>query len=543
MVMLFMIIVLLLYFIVKKTSFAEVPITVGVNKSLLSSNTSVYNNFFMSSKKKITEEELKFIHFLKDKNLSSREIAEQLNRPPNVIRYWWNKSIDKLNKVVKKSMMIDYKENVIELIIKGYTRVQIHRILKYDCGFQGSIDTVSRFVNKLKQDLPQPAKKAFFVQLPPPGENLQIDFVEFGIMKDENGKDVKIKVMIFVLPYSRHAYYHHVYTESGEEIFPALAEAFSYFGGVPRNIICDNFKAIVVSNNNRGTIVLTDEAVHFEQFFNTKFVPCHTYSPWEKGVVENAAKYIQHSFIVKNHFGHEDVQKDILEWNNEIAAKRIHGTTKKVPIDEFNLKEQHTLLPLPQEKYFFSQFHSRKVHDKIFLISYGGNKYSVDPKYIGKEVKVHEERDTLVITHGTTTIGRHTKVAGKQKGVIRIDSKHQDAVINKRSIDKDMNLMASFFDLSLASEKIYEQLPEDERKPFMKEILNISDSFGKDLVASVLETALKQNDFTLKNIEFLVNKKTKEDSEKLQKRNRRKYIKDSNIDIDLKPINRDDYDI
>jgi transposase len=535
-------IVLVVFILFKQHSLLLEGISIFAIQSYPNDKHESYD-FFMSSKKRMTVEELKHIHYLKEKKYSSSEIAEQLDRPANVIRYWWNKGIDSLNKVVKKSMITEYENDITNWITNGLTSVQILQILKYDYDFTGSIDTVRRCVNKLKKNLPAPPKKAFFVQLPPPGENLQIDFVEFGRMKDPNGKDIKIKVMIFVLPYSKHAYYHHVYTESGTEIFPALAEAFNFFGGVPKNIICDNFKAIVVSNNNRGKVVLTDEALHFERFFDTKFVPCHTYSPWEKGVVENAAKYIRNSFVVRDYSSHDAVQKAIMDWNNNVASKRVHGTTKKVPIDAFTLHEQETLKTLPNEKYFYSQYHTRKVHDKIFLINYEGNQYSVNPKYLGQEVKVHEEGDSIVISIGSTIIGKHIKVNSNQKGVIRIDSKHQDDVIDKRSIDKDMNLRASFFDLSFAAEKIYEQLHEAERKIFMKQILDIGDSLGKDFVAKVLEKALSQNDFTLKNIELLVNKKKLEDNNKLKKQNRRKFLKKDEFDIPLKPIDQDDYDI
>ena len=503
-----------------------------------------FNNFFMVTRQRMTEEELKYIHYLKTQKLNSQEIAEIVNRPSSVVRYWWKKNIDDLKKIMLKGSMIDeFKEVVLNFVQQGYTSVQIHRLLKFDYDFAGSIDTVRRCVNKIKKTIPKPPKKAYLVELPEPGKTVQIDFVDFGTMKDPQGKEVKIKVMIFVLPYSKHAYYHHVYTESGEDIFPALAEAFNFFGGVPQRIVCDNFKAIVVSNNNRGSIVLTEEALHFERFFNTKFNPCHTYSPWEKGGVENAAKYIQHNLITQVYSNHDEAQEAINLWNKEVASVRTHGTTKKQPINEFRLKEQPTLLPLPQEKYIFAKYHTRRVHDKTYLVSFEGNKYSVEPQYVGEDVNVHEENNMIVITYGATTIGRHEKVAWNKKGVIRIDPKHHDAAIHNRSVDKDMNLMASFIDLSIEAEKIYDMLKEEERKHYMKEILNISDSLGKDFVATVLKNALLQQDISLKNIELLVNQKKLEDNKKLKKSNKRKYMKNNKLHIELAPINRDDYDI
>lgn len=539
------IVMLILYFFLKKTSFAESPINVGAQKYFFSYKQQASNTCFMTSRENMTAEELKHIHYLKEQNLNSFVIGLKLNRSASLIRYWWNKTIEEIKNNKKTSMIDEYQGIVKELYLAGYSCVQILDELASEYNFDGKIDTVRRCIRKLKNALPKPKKKAYFIQLPPPGEKMEIDFVEFGEMSDLHGNKSKIKVMICVLPYSKHAYYRHVFTESMEDVFPALAEAFEFFGGVPHSVICDNFKAIVSSNNNRGNVILTDEAYYFEDFFNTKFRPCHTYAPWEKGTVERTARYIRNRFNVKPFFSHEDVQTALDEWNNKVAAVRIHGTTKKKPLDIFHAEEKAKLQSLPKEKYSFIKFFQRKVHDKTYLISYEDNKYSVDSQYVGENVKLYEKGEQIVISHGNEIIGRHDKIVGGIKGQIRIDPKHQVTLINQRSIDKDMNLRSSFLDIFPKGKDILDKIKECEQKFYISRIIDVKDLFGSNFTAKILETALKQNDVSLSNIELLVNKKNLENGKKIFAKNRRniKINKNGNIDLEVKENSMEDYDV
>lgn len=72
--------------------------------------------------------------------------------------------------------------------------------------------------------------------------------------------------------------------------------AFKYFGGMPKMVIYDQDKKILVSENY-GDYVMTDEfarfvaAAHFEPVF------CMPADPASKGLIENVVKYVKGNFL------------------------------------------------------------------------------------------------------------------------------------------------------------------------------------------------------------------------------------------------------
>ena len=58
------------------------------------------------------------------------------------------------------------------------------------------------------------------------------------------------------------------------------------------------------------------------------------YTPTDKGKVESNVKYVKEScFKGRNFISIVEAKEFLSTWLRDIANKRIHGTTKKVPID------------------------------------------------------------------------------------------------------------------------------------------------------------------------------------------------------------------
>ncbi|CAN5429352.1 hypothetical protein BH10PSE19_BH10PSE19_16870 [soil metagenome] len=94
------------------------------------------------------------------------------------------------------------------------------------------------------------------------------------------------------------------------------------------------------------------------------------------------------------------------------ANARVHGTTKKIPQEEFELKEKALLLKLPLQEFNLTKVGVRKVyHDCHIYIHH--NYYSVPYQYVGKEVEIEIGRDVLKIYFNQQLIATHTVVAGK----------------------------------------------------------------------------------------------------------------------------------
>src|ERR1041384_4482871 len=68
--------------------------------------------------------------------------------------------------------------------------------------------------------------------------------------------------------------------------------------------------------------------------YKIKIDPAPIYAPKKKGKVESGVKYVKHNFFVGRD-GHDadDTKHELARWVAEIANRRIHGTTRRLPMD------------------------------------------------------------------------------------------------------------------------------------------------------------------------------------------------------------------
>lgn len=134
--------------------------------------------------------------------------------------------------------------------------------------------------------------------------------------------------------------------------------AFNYFGGLSRECLYDNMKTVILSRNFYGhkkhkfNPLFEDFAKHC----GFKIRVCRPYRAKTKGKVERFNRYLRYSFhnvtIVKFQIKNypltlSAINAEVLKWLDQKANKRIHATTKKVPLDL--LKEEKAFL-LPIQK-------------------------------------------------------------------------------------------------------------------------------------------------------------------------------------------------
>lgn len=87
-----------------------------------------------------------------------------------------------------------------------------------------------------------------------PGEYVQVDFAgsSMDYINRETGEIITCPVLVCVLPFSGKMYVEALPKASSEYLFAALGRCMSFFGGVPRNILCDNLKQIVSGKSVLG---------------------------------------------------------------------------------------------------------------------------------------------------------------------------------------------------------------------------------------------------------------------------------------------------
>jgi hypothetical protein len=99
----------------------------------------------------------------------------------------------------------------------------------------------------------------------------------------------------------------------------------------------------------------------------------------------------------------------LLEWETAVADVRIHGTTKRRPIDLFEEFERAALLPLPGERFPFFHEAERAVH-RDGHVEVAKAYYSVPPECVGRRVWVRwDSRMVRVLNRRFEEIAVHVR--------------------------------------------------------------------------------------------------------------------------------------
>lgn len=318
---------------------------------------------------------------LKRQGYSIRAIAKKLGlHRKTVKKYLETGEFPAYRKVKRKSALEPWYGTIGDwLNAEDYQATRIHEMLARH-GYQGSYTMVKRYVRQVKESRDRIAYLRFETM---PGQQAQVDFGDFQVMLPD-GTVQTLYTFVMVLGFSRHMYVEFIEWCTMTAFLDCHINAFSAFGGVPGEVLYDNMRNVVV-RRNVGKASFNDTFLDFSAHYGFKPLACPPYSPWYKGKVERPMDYIRERFWRGYQYvGLEQSNRDIRQWNDEVAVPRVHGTTKQKVSDRFELERPH-LGMLPARPYDTSEKISRKVY-RDCQVSFGANRYVVPHTLVGRVV-------------------------------------------------------------------------------------------------------------------------------------------------------------
>src|SRR5262249_13045462 len=122
-----------------------------------------------------------------------------------------------------------------------------------------------------------------------PGEQLQIDFGQKRIVPA--GGAVRVFLLVAVLSYSRRLFVKAFLSERGDDWREGLAAAFRHFGGVPRVLLGDNARALVLGRDRAtGTVGFHPAYLAFCRDWDVQPRACAPYRARTEGKTEAAGQ-------------------------------------------------------------------------------------------------------------------------------------------------------------------------------------------------------------------------------------------------------------
>lgn len=287
------------------------------------------------------------------------------------------------------------------------------RLRLQESEFRGSLASVKRLVARLERERGPRAEDVAIPVETEPGDVAQVDFGYAGYRVDPaTGKLRKSWVFVMVLGHSRHQYSEVVFDQRTETWLALHERAFQAFGGVPRTVVPDNLKAAVIRaafGADDPQSALNRSYREFARHYGFKIDPTPPRSPQKKGKVEAGVKYVKNNALRgREGEGLDETNRFLVAWVQEIAGKRLHGTTGKRPLDVFESEERAALLPLPGTRYEPVLWKLATVHRDSHVV-FEKRLYSVPWRQIGRQVWIRATPTTVAVYFDDERIATHRR--------------------------------------------------------------------------------------------------------------------------------------
>lgn len=278
-------------------------------------------------------------------------------------------------------------------------------------GYSGSIATLRRFLQTLRQTVTRQRKLTVRFETPP-GQQAQADWAYAGRFPTPDGRTIAVYAFVMVLSFSRMLFIRFTTSMRMRELIACHQEAFAFFGGWPQSILYDNMKQVRLSPCQWNEQFL-DFARHYG------FVPkTHRIRrPRTKGKVERMVDYVKDNFLTGRSFhGLDDLNAQARTWLSETANVRLHATTGQPPLA---LWPQETLTPLAAMPVYRFLDPVRRTVSWESMVHFQGSRYSVAPEFAGKTVEVAAAGGQITIRLDEAILAEHRQATAAGQCIVK----------------------------------------------------------------------------------------------------------------------------
>ena len=270
-----------------------------------------------------------------------------------------------------------------------------------EMGFTGSRSTIKRYIAAHKHLLPakrqqvSPQGNRGRRYMTEPGEKLQMDW-GFTKVLNPDGAEFQVACFAMICHHCGQRYVEFFPNARQENLFIGMIHAFQYMG-VPRFVLTDNMKSVVVCRDMEGHPVWQKDYDAFMKTVGFETKLCKPRHSFTKGKVERLVRFVKENFLVDRVFSNvTDLNWQALEWcnrQNGIYHKAVDGVPQQIHFCHCGER----LKELPQTDTIKAYLcPARKISFDGF-VNYEGRRFGVPYSYTGATARVSRSGDTLYI--------------------------------------------------------------------------------------------------------------------------------------------------
>lgn len=303
-------------------------------------------------------------------------------------------------------MTLDAYKSFIGATLEQYPRLRATRLFEMlrDRGYTGGVSALRRYVRKVR---PVSKHEAFFRLSVLPGEQAQVDWGSFG--KFRVGKAERLlSCFVMVFAWSRATFARFTLDQTLESFVRCHVEGFECLGGVPRSVLYDNLKSVVLERQG-DLIRFHPRILELAGHYHFAPTPVAVGRGNEKPRVERRIRDLRESFFAARTFGSlDDLNRQLDAWLERVVhARRVPGDDERT-VAQALLEERERLLPLPKHR-FCSDFVRPVASGKTPYIRFDRNDYSIPHTLVRKPLTLVASDTTVRVLDGDQEVACHER--------------------------------------------------------------------------------------------------------------------------------------
>lgn len=390
----------------------------------------------------------------------------------------------------RASKLDPFKPHLKRLILEDQLTATLAHEELLGMGFDGSYSIVKRYVASIR---PRAARKPTTVVPHPPGDEGQVDWSPYRVFF--GSRPLIVHAFSLVLPFSRYNFLWFTLDERLETLLECHERAFEDLDRVPLRMSYDNMTT-VGRHVGPGKVNINQRFATWAEPYGFEIHLIDPGKPNQHASVERQFDYIENNCLRRRRSRFEDL--DDLNaharwWTTEVANLRVHGTTRRRPVDLLEV-ERSFMKPLPSARPEPFQTLVRKVRTD-FSVAVDTNAYSVSPHLVGRDVTVRLYAARLEVVVDGEVHAVHP----------RSDERHQRFVLEeheaefKRVTPSRRLLEGAFLRLGPVAETYHAGLCAQRGRGagyHLKRILQMADRQGTDVVVQAMNYAAEYGNYS-----------------------------------------------
>ena len=355
-------------------------------------------------------------------------------------------------------------------------------------GYQGGPDYFRHRIAELELR-PRRVSEAFLDLRTLPGEQAQVDWASIGTRQVKGGSR-RVMAFVMVLSYSRQLFVRFFHDERVPSLLAGHVFAFEAFGGVPRVILYDNPRTIVLER--RGPAIrFQPRLLELADAYGFELRPVPPRRANEKGRVERAIRYLRSSFLpLRTGLSLAELNREIGPWCQEVTQARPWPQDRRRTVAQAFAEERPRLLHLPSAPYPWPEQLPVAVSPAA-QVRFDGNRYSVPPELVGRQVLLVADLERVRIIDGPREIASHPR--SFERNQIIEDPAHTAAIREAKRLARLHRGQDRLVRLVPRAQELLVRLAERQHRlaSAVDELLDLLDDHGVEAFAVAVDEALK----------------------------------------------------